>query len=99
MSTAKKTNGKARPVLAVFYNGKDQAIKTNRGKYARTMTRAAFDHMQMDDYKARKAEVFLSEGAATLYGVLRLKLNRGKVEVETVFMEDPTKQTAPQRKR
>jgi len=98
MTAAKKANGSARPIMAVYYNEKKERLKTTRGKYARTMTRAAFDHMQMDEYNARTAEVFLGEGAGTLYSVLRLVLQRGKVKVETLFEQDPAKHTAPERK-
>lgn len=76
-----------------FYNARYKSLKVNRGRHARTMTLHAIDHLQMDHYKARTAEVHdLADGK------LHAVITRTLYKVETIFERNPLNYDMPERK-
>jgi hypothetical protein len=87
----------SKPIKAVFYNGKDKPIKTNRGKHVRSMMKNTFDHMEYQDYPgASTAEVFETVGGAVVHGVFTTEWVRGKPKVECILKRDPRKFPGPE---
>ena len=81
-----------RTIRAVYYNGKKDPIATNFGKWPRTMTLHAVDHLQLDSYGARACEIFDIET-----GTLHAVLTRTLYKVNIVFERNPTKFDEPRR--
>lgn len=74
----------SRPIKAVYYNGREKALKRTAGKHPRSMTKAAFDHMQTDEYGASVVEVFDNK-------VLHAVITRTPRKVEAIYKRDPVK--------
>jgi len=81
-----------RTIRAVYYNGKKDPVATNFGKWPRTMTLHALDHLQTDNYGARACEIFDIE-TGTLHAVLSRTLYR----VEVIFKRNPTEHFEPRK--
>lgn len=76
----------SRNIKAVYYRGKD-VMKVNKSKWANSASKNAFDHMQLDRYEATHCEVY-DERTGELHAVLRRKLTKGEVEIETLFKRE-----------
>ena len=89
--------GSRRPIRAIYFNGKKDPVHTNAGRYPRTMILHAVDHLQLDSYGAKVAEIF-DQDNGILHGVLRMYLVEGKPKIEILYKRDPKKFTLPERK-
>jgi hypothetical protein len=70
-------------IRCLYYNNSKQLIKTVAARYPRSAILRALDHMQMDDYNARIAEI-IDQAIGTLHCVLR----RSPMEVTVVYKKE-----------
>jgi hypothetical protein len=73
-----------RNIRSVYYNYKEEAVKTTASVHPRTATMRAVDHMQVDDYGAKVVEVY-DHSVGTLHAVI----TRSPRKVEVVYKRDP----------
>ena len=83
-----RSDKKSRTIQTTYFGNRNVVLKVNKASYANSAVLRAVDHMQMNDYGARVAEVFDDE-TSELHAVIT---NNVKGEIRIIYKRDVTEE-------